>query len=941
MNNIENSKFILKIREKLTIEIVHLKIQIPKDNGEKNSDTPQIVSSEILDYINLFGNLFEKIYIKNFQIDNIKIDLLYKNGKLFSKIDGIEEIGQIKLKSKISSNNLGAKFQIDRLSIEKFEIDFSGETIFIGENGDIFSKNRVDLDKNLSIHIFAKMEDFDKVDLSLKSSEIKSLKYIFDLFALGENAYIWGVEKAQFQNLRVEKARTNFTVADPLKALKNLRVDGKIDLLKYRFEDNLQKAELKNVQFHIFEENLHLNIREIVFGENILKASGEIKNLFSKPHLYIFANSENLRIDQNLERTIKYYSKLEDIPVALSSLDLNYFFDMKLYDDLKIRFLAETEIREMPISEKPQVGNGNLSFLFPENRLNFNNLSLRYGEMVEGNLSGEVDLISMRIGVDGDISKIYIDENSSLQNRFSLNLFGEINSTLYGKVSSSNWKFANMETNLSNFSLEYRDLAVDVLGLKTYLKDFDLSTDLNLSYNIQKEFGRLDLGVEKIEFSELKIEKDVFSIWFSRFENLTSIEIPKLLVSSKIGDEISLKVGDLSLLTKYIPIAKKYPELNGFVNVNIREKDILTNGNLDIPQRVIKEGDFFVDNLSFNGKYIDNNLTLSVNDKIFVSYNQRGLKVLIDGYDFNVTGINDFILEDNSTKDEVADNKEMNIEPKIDIFLKNSKIYLTDTNNSISTKLSYVQIHKDEVYLKNILKEKGEIVVKTKSMKYIVKATNLGENFITDVSNFHGIVGGDYNLYLKGNSGNFDGILQFKKLKLKDMDLVNNILAFINTVPALLTFSRPGFNHNGLRIIAGYADFEKVENKIFLKEIVVKGETVDIVAKGYIDLEASKISLQVDISAVKYVDKFIENIPIANYLILGDDGSIATRILVRGDLSNPKISTEIHKDLLYTPLEVTKRAFNLPAKILELFKELNINDNKNQESIREFFQLFK
>ena len=120
----------------------------------------------------------------------------------------------------------------------------------------------------------------------------------------------------------------------------------------------------------------------------------------------------------------------------------------------------------------------------------------------------------------------------------------------------------------------------------------------------------------------------------------------------------------------------------------------------------------------------------------------------------------------------------------------------------------------------------------------------------------------------------------------------------------------------------------------------IRGENINLFGDGVIDLDKMKLNINLNISAMKYYDRVIANIPIANYLILGDDGSISTMLKIEGNISNPDISTNIPNELISAPSELGRRIYNLPNRLLQFFKSLNIIDEEDRESVREFFNIF-
>ena len=931
-NNIQNESFFIKLKEKkLSLSINTLKIPKIESSPDNNSTLPTI--KEIFRYIKLFQFTFETIKIKNLTVENyFKGDIYYHNGVL--KIRDQENIIELK----IYLQNSKVYLDIYKLSIPKHNIEIKGKILFDYENNETVFKAHISLKDDVNISLAGEVEDLKNIKIRAEVEKIENLKPIFDILQLSESAYIWGIKKTHFKYINLKNISTSFPISNPELALKNLKVDGEILDLTNRFETNLDLVKIKKVELKIKDSNLHLELENMKFGKIKIQSKITIQNLYSKPHLFVKANTD-IRNYKDILGVIKYYGNLENLPVSISGhLQTDFFMDMKLYDNLEMRFLTDLDIKKESSKSDDllNINGGHLSFKYPENLLEIDKLNFSYQNITKGYLFGVVNLSNSELNINTFINKIQIDKNSSMKNKnIKFHVFGNFQKKIRAEVSESKWDFSNIPVDFSNFQIEYYENIVRIYNLHTDLKKFNLSTKINGAYFIDRNVVKTDLNIKKFEFSEVNISKENFQIFMHLKDNI-EIKIPKILTEINIAKNKKISFGNVALFRKYVPLLNKYPKVSGFAQIYIND-NILIKGSLNLKQKVLKYEDKFIRNFNFDGEIQNENFKISVNNKIFINKSEN-IDILIEDYDFNITGLNDFIQDSNKSEENNESNKSLGIDisPEINVYLNGTSLYLTDNNNSFHSKSIFFTAFKDKIYVKTDPLSTGEITVETKGDRYIVRAVNLKEEFITSISNFNGVSGGNYNIYLKGKKDNFQGFAQFRSLKIKDMDMINNILAFINTVPALLTFSRPGFNHNGLRIMAGYVEFQKIDDKIYFKDIQIKGESVDFAGSGFIDLENSTVDIQIDISAIKYIDKFIENIPVANYLILGDDGSIATRIIIKGKLNDPKISSELHKDILYSPFKLTNRVFNLPAKILEVFKSLNLNDKTNQENVKQF-----
>jgi hypothetical protein len=170
-------------------------------------------------------------------------------------------------------------------------------------------------------------------------------------------------------------------------------------------------------------------------------------------------------------------------------------------------------------------------------------------------------------------------------------------------------------------------------------------------------------------------------------------------------------------------------------------------------------------------------------------------------------------------------------------------------------------------------------------------------------------------IFIKSPDDFYTGKVYINSGIVKELTVLNNIVAFLNTIPSLLSLSTPGFTAEGYKIKKGYIDYLYYKNILYLKNIKITGINLDFIGKGYIDFNKNKINLK--ITAIMKMK--LKKIPIIgkglSYILFGKDGNIDVKIIVKGDLNNPKVEQDIGKSILLTPFELFKRAITLPFNL--------------------------
>ena len=213
----------------------------------------------------------------------------------------------------------------------------------------------------------------------------------------------------------------------------------------------------------------------------------------------------------------------------------------------------------------------------------------------------------------------------------------------------------------------------------------------------------------------------------------------------------------------------------------------------------------------------------------------------------------------------------------------------------------------------------GDIVnFSKKGEKFLLKAHRVKDKMLHPLIQFDGLKGGRYTLKLSGDpEKTMKGQIIVEGGIMSDFKAYNNTLAFINALPALATLSNPGFSEKGFKIIEGIAEYHvEKSNRFIFDSIYIKGESATIVGKGMIDIKQNKIDIKLAIQTARELGKFVGNLPLLGYILMGQDKSMTVGLEVTGKLSQPLVQTSATKEILTLPLELIKRTLQSPAHII-------------------------
>ena len=206
---------------------------------------------------------------------------------------------------------------------------------------------------------------------------------------------------------------------------------------------------------------------------------------------------------------------------------------------------------------------------------------------------------------------------------------------------------------------------------------------------------------------------------------------------------------------------------------------------------------------------------------------------------------------------------------------------------------------------------------------------NIDDRSLNSVFGYRPIQNTKYKINIKRyNKKNYRGSIWIKGGVIKKLKSYNDLISFINTIPAILTFTNPGFSDKGFELKKGRIKFDLRRDIFHLKTLLLDGTSSSIAGKGIINIKSQRLNLDLAIQTAKEMGKFIGSIPIIGYILLGDDKSMTIGVKVKGTLKKPDIQASPVGEALTYPLELLKRTLTLPSKIQEESKKANKKRDK-------------
>jgi len=211
---------------------------------------------------------------------------------------------------------------------------------------------------------------------------------------------------------------------------------------------------------------------------------------------------------------------------------------------------------------------------------------------------------------------------------------------------------------------------------------------------------------------------------------------------------------------------------------------------------------------------------------------------------------------------------------------------------------------------------KDRITLKKNGRKVHIKANRIGDRMLHALIHFDGLQEGKYTLNLKGEVGrDYTGEIIIEGGVLRDVKAYNDLIAMINTVPALMAFSSPGFSRKGFELKRGRIVFRLKGDLLTLTSILLEGKSSTVAGRGTVNLKSRKLDIVLGIRTAREMGKAVGHIPVVGYILFGKDQSLTAGVRIEGTIEKPRVRTNPVGDALLYPLQILKRTLMAPAQL--------------------------
>ncbi len=496
--------------------------------------------------------------------------------------------------------------------------------------------------------------------------------------------------------------------------------------------------------------------------------------------------------------------------------------------------------------------------------------------------------------------------------KFTLNSENDI----YISMNGSQYKIKKFQIIFSDNNVKLEPTSIEIgkyISTKIYAKYLFNSNQIDIGLN---NFILKSPRTQRIFYKNKKIQLQAF---FSD-KNITvkSPQIHAIFFSNK--EKWKLKLFSLDKIAKNSDILKKLHISNGTVSFYKKSMQLNTKfqAKITYPYSILMDNNKQIHTYKIIGKITkDKKIYMNVNNKVKIKIDD---KVKIDAKNCGIN-INQIIKLIKTIKATQINTKSSAPMPKIYLNALNSYIYISKNRYVLSNTITMQDIN--NIITAQLTYKKGNAGFKLAHNKFYLYGKNFNDKFMEQLLAFSKFKGGRLNFSMQGNFDDYSGVFFVNNTTIVEYKLLNNILAFVNTIPSLVTFSLPDYNTVGLYTKNAYLKFSSKNGLMDISDFYLNSKELKIVGKGTVNMKQNKINLLLDLKTDLASD--ISKIPLVGYIVF-DGKSLSTTLKVTGKLNNPKIQTQLVKDIVVAPLNIIKRTLTLPYHLIKkAVNDINIS----------------
>ncbi|MBZ7982433.1 AsmA-like C-terminal domain-containing protein [Campylobacter sp. RM12640] len=470
---------------------------------------------------------------------------------------------------------------------------------------------------------------------------------------------------------------------------------------------------------------------------------------------------------------------------------------------------------------------------------------------------------------------------------------------------NGNYSFSNFNFN-ANLNISVNDNLVAIQG-NADTKELKISNaDINL--DTKTKLASVNIKTLGIDYKDYFYYSDKAKMNLNL--NNKTLDFPALNTTIYFDKNLLIK-SDISSIVSYSKQLKKLNFNDGDIELSSKDGAFFVNiFNAKFDFNLYKNNP---NNLDNNYKYTQDDFYISIQNNITTINTKSNLINLNSQNNKTTINLNNLIIDANKLNNDENNDSNNNIA----LNLLNSKIiykdFLFNFKNLKLNKNPY------ETSISASFIKGGDLIAQIGKNNFKAYLRELSHQALNEIVNKEVFISGEIDLDAKGNTlSDYEGLINIRNAYLSNTKNYINLIAFIESIPALVTFNKPGFTKKGLGIKFGSIEFRNKNDIINIDKVNILGYNIDCSGQGIINTKSKTADITLNIFTLKNTNKIISNIPIVKEIFIGGkDNKIATQLKISGSLDNLEYKTSLAKDILTSPFILMKNIITLPKNIID------------------------
>lgn len=510
--------------------------------------------------------------------------------------------------------------------------------------------------------------------------------------------------------------------------------------------------------------------------------------------------------------------------------------------------------------------------------------------------------------------KYYRTDGITLQTAnlpFAINFDGHLELQTEAK---STWELNGTPTQLSPVDISLKNNVITWPKTSIQFGE-NLSSTLSGNYNLERGIGELllsELHIQSKSAGELLNSKEDIVVNIKKSNATYLVSFPQLDTSISIDADKNWQatINDITPLATYSKELQHYLPHGGYLTVWSIKNNLPYYFTANIPTKppLIKLADNDIEELDISGTIQQGKTEIDINEAIKVDYDGT-LNVHAKSVDFELATLISLFKQE-SKVDDKQEPQESTSRLPVNVETIDCSLFFGAGRKIISDEIKL--LYDQGITSAKLQHEGGKISLIIKDNYFSIEAENMNDTFAKSFLPNMKFSGGEFNFKAKGSFDEYSAFITIENILILDFTPLNNTLALLDTIPALLTFSLPEYNRQGFPVTSLTIGLGVKNKVITVESFIVKSPVTALNGVGTIDKNKNNIDMEFNL--ITQAKTNINKIPLVGYILVGDEERPSITFKISGDLDDPEVKYSTFREIANLPLSILQRTFHLPFK---------------------------